>query len=200
MVLLRRPTSAAIDAFIAEQLSHDFTYPAESVGATLKTPFHPPSGFTADRTRVQIGSGEKAFAAAKIGLERWRPYDLGWMHASPGNTPIVAGNGFATVVRYFGLWWVNACRIIAVIDTPTDVPASRFGFAFGTLPSHAECGEERFMIEWNRQDDSVWYDILAFSRPRHLLPRLAVPLARRLQKRFARDSADGMKTLTMNNE
>jgi uncharacterized protein (UPF0548 family) len=69
----------------------------------------------------------------------------------------------------------------------------RFGFAYGTLPGHAESGEERFTVEWHEADGAVWYDILAFSRPRRLLARLGYPLARRLQKRFARDSAAAMR-------
>lgn len=71
-------------------------------------------------------------------------------------------------------------------------PVKRFGFAYGTLSEHAESGEERFTVEWHEQDDAVWYDILAFSRPQQLLARLGYPFARRLQKRFARDSAAAM--------
>jgi uncharacterized protein (UPF0548 family) len=69
---------------------------------------------------------------------------------------------------------------------------TKFGFAYGTLPEHAESGEERFLIEWDRGENSVWYDILAFSRPRHWLARLGYPLTRRLQARFRRDSAAAM--------
>ena len=68
-----------------------------------------------------------------------------------------------------------------------------FGFAYGTLPDHAESGEEKFIVEWNEADDAVCYDILAFSRPNHFLARLGYPLIRRLQKRFAQDSAAAMK-------
>jgi uncharacterized protein (UPF0548 family) len=71
-------------------------------------------------------------------------------------------------------------------------PISKFGFAYGTLPGHVESGEERFLIEWDRADDSVWYDILAFSRPNHILIRLGYPIVRRTQKRFGRDSAASM--------
>jgi uncharacterized protein (UPF0548 family) len=60
------------------------------------------------------------------------------------------------------------------------------------LPGHVESGEERFQVEWDRDDNSVWYDILAFSRPNRLLIRLGYPVVRRLQKRFARDSAQSM--------
>ncbi len=28
-------------------------------------------------------------------------------------------------------------------------------FRYGTLPDHAESGEERFAVDWNREDDSV---------------------------------------------
>jgi uncharacterized protein (UPF0548 family) len=71
----------------------------------------------------------------------------------------------------------------------------RFGFAYGTLPDHVECGEERFTIEFHESDESVWYDILAFSKPQHPLVKMAYPLARRLQKRFAGDSMDRMRSL-----
>ena len=69
---------------------------------------------------------------------------------------------------------------------------TKFGFAYGTLPGHVESGEERFLIEWDRETDKVWYDILAFSRPNHFLTRLGYPLVRRTQKRFGRDSAASM--------
>jgi uncharacterized protein (UPF0548 family) len=68
-------------------------------------------------------------------------------------------------------------------------PVTKFGFAYGTLPNHVECGEERFTIEWHKTtDNSVWYDIYAFSHPQHPLVKLGRPVARRLQKRFARES------------
>jgi uncharacterized protein (UPF0548 family) len=60
------------------------------------------------------------------------------------------------------------------------------------LEDHVERGEESFLIEWRRSDDSVWYDILAFSRPKHILAWLGYPLVRRAQKHFARTSAAAM--------
>ncbi len=64
----------------------------------------------------------------------------------------------------------------------------RFGFAYGTLPGHVEKGEERFAVEWDHGDDSVHYDVLGFSRPKHPMAWPGYPLARSLQRRFARDS------------
>jgi uncharacterized protein (UPF0548 family) len=89
-----------------------------------------------------------------------------------------------------GIWRLNACRIVYVVDEAG--ATSKFGFAYGTLPGHVESGEERFLVEWDRGDDAVWYDILAFSRPNHILPRLGYPFVRVLQKRFGRDSAASM--------
>ena len=48
------------------------------------------------------------------------------------------------------------------------------------------------MVEWDREENSVWYDILAFSRPNQFSARLGYPVVRRLQKRFGRDSAAAM--------
>jgi len=185
MVLFREPLPAALDAFLAAQADLDFTYPA--VGATADTP---PPGYAVDRTHVRLGEGEDVFRAGRAALERWDQFRLGWVRPYPGDTPLRAGGVVAVVARLLGVWWVNACRVVYVVDETG--PACRFGFAYGTLPGHAESGEERFLVEWDRADDSVWYDILAFSRPRHPLARLGYPLTRRTQRRFARDSAAAM--------
>lgn len=71
-------------------------------------------------------------------------------------------------------------------------PVHHYGFAYGTLNGHSEKGEERFSVEWNQEDNSVWYDLLAFSLPHHPLARAGYPLSRVLQKRFARDSKAAM--------
>jgi uncharacterized protein (UPF0548 family) len=93
----------------------------------------------------------------------------------------------AILARSLGLWWLNACRIVTVVDEE-----DRFGFAYGTLPDHAGTGEERFLIERDDQDSSVWYDILAFSRPHQFLVRLGCPYMRVIQRRFGRESAAAM--------
>lgn len=43
-------------------------------------------------------------------------------------------------------------------------------------------------IIYTMDDDSVWYGVLAVSRPGRTVVKLADPLARALQKRFARHS------------
>lgn len=105
------------------------------------------------------------------------------------------GVTIAVVVRHLGFWSLNAGRIIYVIDEERG-DMSRSGFAYGTLADHAEIGEERFAVEWNRADDSVWYDLYAFSRPAQLLARLGYPISRMLQRRFARESKRAMVAAT----
>lgn len=53
--------------------------------------------------------------------------------------------------------------------------------------------EKRFLIEWDHGSDSMWFGILACSRPRHALARLGYPFVRRMQKKFERDSAAAMQ-------
>lgn len=185
MLCLRKPSPALIQDFLQAQAKLDFSYLA--VGATATVP---PPGYVVDRTRVRLGEGEQVFRAAQAALRCWQQFRLGWVEAWPADTPIQVGQQVAVDARLFGLWWLNACRIVYVMDEPG--PVHRFGFAYGTLPEHAESGEERFTVEWHEKDDAVWYDILAFSRPRHFLARLAYPYGRRLQKRFARESAAAM--------
>jgi uncharacterized protein (UPF0548 family) len=48
-------------------------------------------------------------------------------------------------------------------------------------------GEERFLVEME-PDESVWVDILAFSRPNTTLARLGYPYMRRVQRRFGRQA------------
>ena len=162
-----------------------FSYTA--VGATARTP---PAGNVVDRTRVKLGEGESVFRSAIASLRRWEQFRLGWVEAWPSDTPIRAGEAVAVMGRAVGVWWLNACRIVYVVEEAG--ATSKFGFAYGTLPGHVESGEERFLVEWNRHDDAVWYDILAFSRPNHILTRLGYPLVRALQKRFGKDSAASM--------
>ena len=186
MLSLRKPSAESIRNFLGAQGKLGFTYSA--VGATADWP---PAGYNVDHTRLKLGEGEAVFQAAKTALQRWQQFRLGWLEAWPQETPIQAGEVVAVVARAVGLWWLNACRIVYVVDESG--PIDRFGFAYGTLPDHAGTGEERFLIERNRADNKVWYDILAFSQPSQYLTRLGYPLMRRNQKRFVRDSAAAMQ-------
>jgi uncharacterized protein (UPF0548 family) len=177
MFTVKEPSEQDVANFISSQRNLEFTYP--EVGATNATP---PAGYTIDRNRIQLGHGIATYTRAVDALTNWRQFDLGWVTVVPRGMPVEVGATVAVKARAFGTWSLNASRVVYVIEE-----SRRFGFAYGTLPDHIERGEERFLIEW-LADDSVWYDILAFSQPRHPFVRLGFPFARMLQKRFARDS------------
>jgi len=192
MVSLRRPSIEAIRDFLVSQSNLSFTYPA--VGATAS---QPPAGYTVDHNRVKLGDSEEAFTRAKAALRRWDQFRLGWMEAWSPKTAIEPGDPVAIIARNLGVWWLNACRIVYVVDESGSV--NRYGFASGTLPAHAGEGEERFLVEWDRASEEVWYDSLAFSRPHGMLARLGHPYMRRVQKRFGRESAAAMLTAVGDN-
>lgn len=185
MLLFRRPNSTVIRKFLDEQRMLNFSYSA--VGATAT---NPPKDFVVDHTRIKLGEGEQVFNAAQTALSRWEHFHLGWVEAWFPETVIKPDEVVAILAHCVGCWWLNACRIVYVVNEEGTI--RKFGFAYGTLPDHAEMGEERFQVEWNMNTGEVSYDILAFSRPHHILSRLGYPLVRRMQKRFARDSATAM--------
>ncbi len=185
MFLLARPTPKEFQHFIATQQPLPYSY--TEVSATRDTP---PSGYVLDHNRIKLGAGRDTFVRAQHALRRWEMFNLHWLHLYEPTAPIAVGTTVAVVAQVWGLWLMNACRIVYIVDEPG--PAETFGFAYGTLPGHVERGEERFTVQWDHADDSVWYDILAFSRPQHWLARIGYPYARHLQKRFARDSLQAM--------
>lgn len=184
MFTVTQPAESDIVKFISTQSHLPFTY--AEVGATQG---QPPHGYNVDHNRIQLGNGSEVYQRSVAALKQWRQFDLGWVSLVPRDVKLEQGATVAVKAWACGLWSLNACRVVYVVDE-----TERFGFAYGTLPGHIERGEERFLVEWNRNDDSVCYDILAFSQPRHPLVKLGAPVARRMQKRFARDSLRAMKS------
>lgn len=115
-------------------------------------------------------------------------FDIPWIRLFPSSAPLCEGQDVAVLARICGVTFLNACRIVYLLDAE-----ERFGFAYGTLADHAELGEERFCVERNPMDDSVWYDLYSFSRPSRLIYRAAGPYLRSLQRRFALHSLRAMQ-------
>lgn len=179
MSSLRKPSLEELNGVL--ELWHD---------ASLS--YTPPlgAGFISDEHSVRLGSDEAAWRAACEALDAWRMFPA-WAEVvrceAKGQEP---GQIVAMVTRIGGLWWVNPCRILRRCDS-----ADTHGFVYGTLPQHAECGEEQFVIE-KRANGGVWYVIRAFSCPRHWMAWIGFPLARWWQCRFVRDSQRRMQEAT----
>jgi uncharacterized protein (UPF0548 family) len=178
---LTAPSEDEVRRFIAEQGGSRFSY--LEVGASAGDI---PSGYNLDHNRIRLGTGEVTWRRGVAAIRGWQMFKIPWVHLYWPNAPIQVGTEVAVSVDHFGFHSLNACRIVYIVDE--DGPIRRFGFACGTLREHAESGEERFTVEWRRNEDEVWYDVLAFSRPRKMAARLAYPLSRQLQRKFAEAS------------
>lgn len=94
-------------------------------------------------------------------------------------TTAVAAVGSEVVV---GLGPVRApCRVVYVVDEP-----NRRGFAYGTLPGHAETGEELFAVRYDPVDETVHAEISAFSRHGTWWSKLAGPFTSLMQRVVSR--------------
>lgn len=185
MFLISKPDRAFIDEFLSSAALQPFSYP--ETGAT-KGDEGPPRGYAdSDHNRIVIGNGDADWERAKQAVREWKMFDLGWAGICWPDTPIVEGENVAMMANHLGIWSLNAARIVYTFDEP-----SRFGFAYGTLADHVECGEERFSVEFGPKTSEVWYDLYSFSRPRHILAQIGYPYARYLQKQFVADSKRAM--------
>ncbi len=182
MFSLTTPSADEIRRFILKQNDSGFSYPEVGASATAA----PTTGYKVDRNRIQLGRGEMTWQRAVQAIRTWQMFIMSWVSLYWPSAPIQAGTNIAVSVHHFGFYSLNASRVVYVVDE--DGAIQRFGFAHGTLAEHAESGEERFTVEWHRNEDTVWYDILAFSRPRQMLARLGHPLSRSLQKKFVEGS------------
>lgn len=183
-VYIHMPNSTEITGFLQRQEAATLSYPEVGQSSDL----HFPPGYDHDSNRVYLGRGQADFERAKSLLQSWRMFPDDWTRVVP-RTGQQTGSEVAVFFRLFGLWWRNCCRIVYTVDEP-----GRFGFAYGTLHEHVEMGEERFTTYL---DDSgaVWFEIVAFSRPRHWLTRIGYPLARYFQRRFVRHAFEQMSHL-----
>jgi uncharacterized protein (UPF0548 family) len=181
--LAQRPSAQVIERFLSDCDGRPLSYRPVGLARTGG------DGFNLDEHVAIIGAGEAAFARASKAIGDWRHFELGWVELFPAGAAIVPGTVVAVLIRHLGFWSLNGCRVVYPIGTPG---GAEFGFAYGTLISHGECGEEIFQVNYDAATGDVVYRIRAVSRPRAALARLGYPLARRLQARFRRDSAAAM--------
>ena len=181
MFYLRRTSDD--DARVVLDGLRDRAFNYSDVGATRGTP---PAGYAVDRYGAALGHGADAFERARAAIKDFVMYPAPWT-CVVSLVPIAEGVIFGTWIRHLGFWSLNPCRILDVTDEP-----ERFEFAFGTLEGHSEAGEERFGVVRDAEG-RVAYAVTAVSRPNHPLARLGAPYARRLQRRFQRESCAAMQ-------
>ena len=166
MITLTAPTDLQIGAFLNMQRESALTYP--EVGATRGGTL--PVGYQVDFRIEHVGRNWEAARRALAGWEMHEAAGVRVMPAEPAREALTV----ALIVKA-GVFMTSACRVVYTIDEP-----DRFGFAYGTLGDHPVAGEEQFLLTLG-PEGAVTFSLLAFSRARSLLFRVATPIARRKQ-------------------
>ena len=144
------------------------TYP--EVGATAG-PL--PAGYHHVQKSAVIGRGRRRFDEAAAKGMQWGMLRGAGLRVEA--TSEVAAVGSEVIVH---LGPVRApCRVVYVVDEP-----DRRGFAYGTLPGHAESGEERFVVRYDPATDEVCAEVEAFSRHATWWSKLGSPVTSVIQQ------------------
>jgi uncharacterized protein (UPF0548 family) len=126
-----------------------------------------PAGYHHVQRSAVIGHGRSRFEEAADKGMRWGMLRGAGLRVEA--TSDVAAVGSEVIVH---LGPVRApCRVVYVVDEP-----DRRGFAYGTLPGHAESGEERFLVRYDPATDEVYAEVVAFSRHATWWSRLGSPV------------------------
>lgn len=184
MFLTRRPSTLQIERFLAT--SRDLPLSYAPVGIVREPPPHR----RFDEQVVTIGTGRSDLDRARTALLAWKQFDLGWIQTFPRDARIEVGTVVAVMIRHFGFWSLNGTRVVYLIGGRDEI---RFGFAYGTLPNHAERGEELFEVFLDSVTNEVRYRIRAISSPQAILTHVGQPIVRVLQARFRLGSAEAMR-------
>ncbi|CAL8462562.1 g2095 [Coccomyxa elongata] len=198
---MKRPDSYAVIKQVQKAERASANHEVQDI--THLMPSNHPWGWNADYDRVQVGKGKRAYTTAREFVKTWQHMGLGWVDT---NRPEVkVGEHVIVMAKVLGLLWMcNPLRIVYAREEKASMPATallkasrqpactrkgmRYDFWQTTLEGHSLAGEERFSVQWCKEDDSVWYEIYAISRPATLLALTSYPLARYYQRRFRQES------------
>ncbi|WP_426594154.1 DUF1990 family protein [Cellulomonas sp. McL0617] len=147
------------------------TYP--EVGATAT---ELPAGYHHLRASTTVGTGRELFEQRAETVLTWGIQRGAGLEVVPGHR-VRVGEDHRIGIRLGPVRVWAPCRIVYVVDEP-----DRKGFAYGTLPGHPECGEESFIVAL-REDGTVEFELVAFSRPASRLARIGGPVTAAIQRR-----------------
>lgn len=149
----------------------DLTYP--EVGATAAEPL--PNGYRHVRRQEPLGVGHDRWVRVADGLRDMMVHRLAGIRIRREDASPRVGGGFASGLG-FARWRLWApCRFVWVTST-----AGRYGYGFGTVAGHPECGEEAMEVTVD-EAGAVLFTVRAFSRPAVWYARLGGPIATAVQ-------------------
>jgi uncharacterized protein (UPF0548 family) len=181
-ILLSRPTETGVNELLEAASREPLTYP--EIGAT-QLPELPP-GYRHDHYSTRLGQGDDVFERAKLALRGWQAHRRAGVSLTPELPPLETGTNLVCCLRLGPAFVLAPCRIVYVT-----YEEEHFGFGYGTLPGHPECGEEAFHIR--RSADWVSFEVRAFSRPVDPLARLGGLVARWIQLRVNHAYLEGLR-------
>lgn len=170
-IRLTRPSEQRLRALLGAAEREALTY--EPVGVTAAEVV--PPGSHRDRRSHVLGSGDLVWQRARDAIAAWQVQRGAGIVVCADGPPTV-GLNVAMAARLPVGFIDVVCRVVGVVDD-----ADHCGFTYGTLPNHPEQGEESFTVV-RSPDGNVHFEIVAVSRPRLALARLAGPVARHLQR------------------
>ena len=176
MLRLRRPAPGVLQGMLAKARAEAPTY--AEVGATRHETM--PAGYRHDRYEAPLGHGAEVYTGSIHALRSWQAQRGAGLEVVPSDAWVEDGETVLLLIRVGVLNAVAPCRVVYVTEE-----ARRFSFAYGTLPGHPEQGEVAFTIRMDA-DESVWFQVVSFSRTVDPLARLGAPLTRQLQQRVTR--------------
>ena len=144
------------------------------VGATRDATL--PAGYHHIRIGARIGTGRDRFEQAAAQVLRYGMLRGAGVRVA-ATTPVAEPG--TLVLGHLGP--IPApCRVVYVLGGP-DEP-NRAGFAYGTLPGHAESGEELFAVRFDPATGAVHAEVVAFSRHATWWAKLGAPAASFVQR------------------
>ncbi|MCI4042265.1 DUF1990 domain-containing protein [Streptomyces sp. TRM75563] len=153
------------------------TYP--EVGATRLGPL--PRGYHHLHHRTRVGRGEADLAAAGAAITEWRMHRASGARVEAPARRAEPGGSVRVSLGLGPLRFTAPCEVVWTVYGED----GRTGFGYGTRAGHPERGEECFVVDL-ADDGTVWFTVLAFSRPASWYTRLAGPLVPRVQHWYAR--------------
>lgn len=184
-ICLARPSASHLSSLKADSEADALTY---SPVHLLSLP-EPPVGYRSEQWSVDLGVGQNLFQNASVALSTWKIHEksgLAVVVAGPATVGLVVA--MAAPLPLFG--WIEAvCRVVDVVEDD-----NRYGFTYGTLSTHPECGEESFSVVRAR-DGQVSFNIHSVSRPAHWAARALPLVAKGLQSTANRRYLAAMRAL-----
>jgi uncharacterized protein (UPF0548 family) len=184
LLSLTSPSDEAVRRALEQDRGTSLTY--TEVGATFLG--ERPAGYRHDRWEVDLGADEgDRFARAGDAVLAWEAQRGAGIRVLPSQ-PAAPGLEVALVLRLPIGFALATARVVQLERSDACI-----GFAYGTLRSHPEQGEELFAVR--RAAGRVTFEVAAFSRPRDPLARLGGPVTRWLQLRTNRTYLEALRRI-----